>query len=85
VDAADKDKIESAMKDLEEALKGDDKDAINAKTEALMTAAQKLGKMVYADKQAKEAAGAAGQDPSHDKPHDDNVVDAEFTEVKDKK
>jgi molecular chaperone DnaK len=84
VEAADKEKIEAAMKDLEEALKGEDKDAINAKTEALMTAAQKLGEMVYADKQAKEAAGAAtgGADHSHDKPHDDNVVDAEVKEVK---
>jgi molecular chaperone DnaK len=84
VEAADKEKIEAAMKDLEEALKGEDKDAINAKTEALMTAAQKLGEMVYADKQAKEAAGAAtgGADHSHDKPQDDNVVDAEVKEVK---
>jgi molecular chaperone DnaK len=84
VEAADKEKIEAAMKDLEEALKGEDKDAIHAKTEALMTAAQKLGEMVYADKQAKEAAGAAtgGADHSHDKPQDDNVVDAEVKEVK---
>jgi molecular chaperone DnaK len=83
VEAADKDKIEAAMKELEEALKGEDKEAIHAKTEALMTAAQKLGEMVYADKQAKEAAGAAGNaDHSHDKPHDDNVVDAEVKEVK---
>ena len=83
VEAADKEKIEAAVKDLEEALKGEDKDAINAKTEALMTVAQKLGEMVYADKQAKEAgAAAAGADHSHDKPHDDNVVDAEVKEVK---
>jgi molecular chaperone DnaK len=83
VEAADKEKIEAAVKDLEEALKGEDKDAIHAKTETLMTTAQKLGEMVYADKQAKEAAGAAGgANHSQDKPHDDNVVDAEVKEVK---
>ncbi|MFM2263185.1 MAG: hypothetical protein RI959_1861 [Pseudomonadota bacterium] len=86
LDAAEKDAIEAAVKELEEALKGEDKDAIQAKTETLMTAAQKLGEMVYADKQAKEAAGAAtggaGGDHSQDKPHDDNVVDAEVKEVK---
>src|SRR2546427_10565839 len=44
--------IESAVKDLEEALKGEDKDAIDAKTTALMTASQKLGEKMYADAQA---------------------------------
>jgi len=96
VDAADKEKIEVALKDLEEAIKGDDKSVIEAKTEALMTSSQKLGEKVYADSQAAQAAAAAaaagagqagpagngGADSSKAKAADDNVVDAEFKEVK---
>ena len=80
IDAAEKTAIEAAAKDLEEALKGDDKDAIDAKTEALMTASQKLGEKVYADMQAQQAAAGAGAEQA--KPQDDNVVDAEVKEVK---
>ena len=62
LDAGEKEKIETALKDVEEALKGDDKAAIEAKTEALMTASQKLGEKIYADAQAAQAAaGAAGR------------------------
>jgi molecular chaperone DnaK len=92
LDAGEKEKIEAALKDVEEALKGEDKAAIEAKTEALMTASQKLGEKMYADAQAAAAAagaaeGAAHQAPPHAeaKPADDNVVDADFKEVKDKK
>ncbi len=88
LDAAEKEKIEAALKEVDEALKGDDKATIEAKTEALMTASQKLGEKMYADAQA--AAGAAagpgaaagGEAPQQAKPADDNVVDAEFKEVK---
>ncbi|MDO9006385.1 MAG: molecular chaperone DnaK [Aquabacterium sp.] len=87
LDAAEKEKIEAAIKDVDEAIKGDDKDDIEAKTNALMTASQKLGEKMYADMQA--AQGAAGGAPggeaegaSEAKPADDNVVDAEFKEVK---
>ena len=59
LEAGEKEKIETALKEAEEALKGDDKAAIEAKTEALMAASQKLGEKVYADAQA--AAGAALQ------------------------
>src|SRR5436190_11484837 len=61
LDAPAKEKIESALKDAEEALKGDDKGAIEAKTEALMQASQTLGEKVYAESQAAQqaAAGAA--------------------------
>src|SRR5205807_3831527 len=52
LDAPAKEKIESALKDAEEALKGDDKAAIEAKTEALMQASQTLGEKVYAQAQA---------------------------------
>ena len=85
LDAGEKEKIEVAMKELEEAMKGDDTAAIESKTEALMTASQKLGEKVYADMQAQQAAaGAAGAEASgaSAKPADDNVVDAEVKEVK---
>ena len=83
VEAGDKEKIEAAVKEVEEALKGEDKDQILAKTEALMTVAQKLGEMVYADMQAQQAAAASGSAPDgNQKPDDDNVVDAEVKEVK---
>ena len=87
LEAGEKDKIEAALKDAEEAIKGEDKAEIDAKTEALMTASQKLGEKVYAEQQAAQAAaGAAGAAPGAEqasaKPADDNVVDAEFKEVK---
>jgi molecular chaperone DnaK len=91
LEAAEKEKIEAAIKDVEEAIKGSDKDDIEAKTNALMTASQKLGEKMYADMQAAQgAAGAAGAgaEGAHAagaeeaKPADDNVVDAEFKEVK---
>jgi molecular chaperone DnaK len=88
LDAGDKGKIEAAIKELEEALKGEDKAAIESKTEALMTASQKLGEKMYADAQAAAAqaggAGAApgGQQASSGPAADDNVVDAEVKEVK---
>lgn len=94
LDAADKDKIEAAIKDLEETLKSsDDKAAIEAKTEALMTASQKLGEKVYEKAQAEQAAAGAGagadfqqaEAAPQGKPADENVVDAEFKEVKDSK
>jgi molecular chaperone DnaK len=81
LDAGEKEAIEAAIKDVEEALKGEDKADIDAKTEALMTASQKLGEKVYADMQAAQAAGGAAAAPEA-KPADDNVVDAEVKEVK---
>jgi molecular chaperone DnaK len=82
IDAAEKSAIEAAIKEVEEAVKGDDKEAIEAKTEALMTVSQKLGEKMYADMQAQQAAaGAAGPDAGA-RPADDNVVDAEVKEVK---
>jgi molecular chaperone DnaK len=88
LDAGEKDKIEAAAKALEEVLKGEDKDAIEARTNELMTASQKLGEKMYADMQANQAAqaaaaGAGGADAGASaKPADDNVVDAEVKEVK---
>jgi molecular chaperone DnaK len=88
LEAGEKEKIEAAIKDVEEALKGDDKAVIEEKGAALMAASQKLGEKMYADQQAKDAAaqaaaGAAdGADTAQAKPADDNVVDAEVKEVK---
>ncbi len=59
LDAGEKEKIEAALKDVEEALKGDDKTAIEEKTNALMTVSQKLGEKMYADMQAQQSAQAA--------------------------
>ena len=64
-----------------------DKAEIDAKVEALSTASQKLGEKMYADAQAAQAAAAgaagdAGQAGAGAKPADDNVVDADFKEVK---
>ena len=91
VGADEKAAIESAAKDLEEAIKSDDKARIEAKTEALAKVSQKLGERMYADAQGAQSgaqAGAqAGAQPGggDGKKADENVVDAEFTEVKDKK
>ena len=88
IDAAEKEKIEAAIKDLEAALKGDDKAAIDDKSAALMTASQKLGEKMYADMQAKQAAeggaapGETQAEPQSNAAQDDNVVDAEVKEVK---
>jgi len=82
--AEEKTAIETAVKDAEEVVKGDDKDAIEAKTEALATAAQKLGEKMYAAEQAKAQAAQGGGQPEA-KADDADVVDAEFTEVKDDK
>jgi molecular chaperone DnaK len=89
LDAAEKEKIESAIKDAEGVLKSEDKAEIDAKAQALAQAAQTLGQKMYAEQQAQaqaqagQAQGQPGQAESGKK--DENVVDAEFTEVKDKK
>ena len=85
VTAEEKTAIEAAMKECEDAVREGDKDAIEAKTNALAQASHKLAEKMYQEEQAKGSAqpGAAdnggGQSPA-----DDNVVDAEFEEVKDK-
>src|SRR6185312_7917739 len=94
VDGAERGRIESAMSDVRTALKSDDKGAIEKKTEQLAQAASALAQKAYAD--AGAGAGAAGAGPSADagasagaggasKGGKDDVVDAEFEEVKDKK
>ncbi len=83
LDAATKEAIEGAIKELEEALKGDDKSVIDSKMSALATAAQKLGEAMYASQQTNATAGASSEATSDQKSGDD-VVDADFKEVKDK-
>jgi molecular chaperone DnaK len=91
LEGGEKEKIESALKELEEAMKGNDKAAIDAKTQALAQASQKLGERVYADAQAKNAQGSAQPQPEGSAAQGEaakdegNVVDAEYEEVKDKK
>jgi molecular chaperone DnaK len=89
LDAAEKEKIEAAVKEVEEALKSDDKDTIEAKTMAMMTASQKLGEKMYAGMQgggaeaaAQAAAGAAAGAGEAKGGKNDDVVDADYKEVK---
>ncbi len=83
--ADEKSKIEAALKDAEGAMKSDDKAQIDAKAEALAQAAQKLGEKMYADAQKAQGAQAGEDAKASSKSDEGNVVDAEFTEVKDKK
>jgi molecular chaperone DnaK len=89
LDAGEKEKVEAAIKSVEDALKGDDKDAIESATTALMTASQKLGEKMYAsmagaaggaEAQAAGAGGAGGGEAKAAK--NDDVVDADYKEVK---
>ncbi|MDR0563820.1 MAG: molecular chaperone DnaK [Azoarcus sp.] len=96
VTADDRAKIEAAIKEAEEALKSDDKALIEAKSQALAAASQKLGEAMYAQHQQSAgaqqpgaqpegAAGGGGGNSGGSKAAEADVVDAEFTEVKDKK
>ena len=80
VSAEEKTAIESAIADLQEVVKTDDKDTIEAKTNALTELSGKLAERVYAQKA--EAEGGEAPEASSEAPADD-VVDAEFEEVKD--
>jgi molecular chaperone DnaK len=80
----DKEKIEAALTELEEAIKGDDKEAIDAKTQALMEASAKLMEIAQAKQQAQGAPEGEAPEADGAAPADD-VVDAEFEEVKDDK
>ena len=77
LEASEKEAIEAAVKELEEVLKSGTKEEIDAKAEALSAASQKLGEKMYADMQAQ-----AGAEEAPSKPADDDVVDADFKEVK---
>jgi len=81
----DKEKIEAALTELETAIKGDDKEAIDAKTQALMEASAKLMEIAQAKQQAQGAPEGAEQATDAGAAPADDVVDAEFEEVKDDK
>jgi molecular chaperone DnaK len=89
VESADRAACESAIKEVEEAVRGEDKAVIDKKVEALMAAAQKIGEKLnkaaaeagQAQQQAAGQAGA-GQQASSGKAADDDVVDADYKEVK---
>lgn len=83
--AEEKAAIEKALGELEAAVKGDDKEAIEAKMNALSQASAPLAQKMYAEQPAPNAEGAAKADTNSDKPAGDDVVDAEFEEVKDNK
>jgi molecular chaperone DnaK len=88
VEAGEKDRIEAAIKDLEQAMKGEDKAAIEAKTQALAEASAKMAERLYAQSGAAGAGGAGaagGSSTEGRKAGDEDVVDAEFEEVKDDK
>jgi molecular chaperone DnaK len=91
LDAGEKEKIDTAIAELEATLKTGDKAEIDAKVAALSAASQKLGEKMYADEQAQQqAAGGgaegAGQPGGGDSgAKQDDVVDADFKEVKDAK
>ena len=87
LDAAEKEKIEAAIKELEEATRTDDKDDIKKKTDTLMEASHKMAEQMYAQAKAAESPGAtetAGAENAEGK-EKENVVDAEFEEVKENK
>jgi len=84
VDAGERTAIENAMAALKETLKTDDVEAIQQKTQALAQASMKLGEAMYKASQAQAGAEGAPK-PEGEAPKDDNVVDAEFSEVDDNK
>ena len=82
LDDAEKTAIETALKEVEEVLQSDDKEAIETKTAVLADASQKLGEKVYAAEQAEKNTQTAKPDQASEKTVDGDVMDAEFEEVK---
>jgi molecular chaperone DnaK len=82
IDAALKGEIEAAVAETKTAIEGGDAEAMKEKATALAQIAMKLGEAIYKEEQA---AGASAGSASEDAPADDNVVDAEFSEVEDDK
>ena len=81
VSDADKKAIEDASSDLKEAIKGTDTEDIKKKTETLVQASMKLGEAIYKSEEKKEGSSKEG-DKNDEGKKDDNVVDADFEEVK---
>ena len=86
VEANEKQNIDAAINALKEVLKGDDKAAIETRTDTLATAAAKMTERLYAQKEpGAQAPGSDGSGAKDAKGAKDDVVDAEFEEVKDEK
>ncbi len=85
LDASEKSQLEEALKAAEDAMKSGDKDAIESRTQALTQAAQKLGEKMYAEQPSGGEQAAAGASARSGRADENDVVDAEFEEVKDKK
>jgi molecular chaperone DnaK len=85
VSSEEKSAIESAVSELQEAVKGNDKDLIESKTQALTELSGKLAERVYAQKADNSAEGASQNESDSAGSKGDDVVDAEFEEVKDDK
>jgi molecular chaperone DnaK len=85
VTADEKSGIEAAIKAAEEAIKGGDKDAIEARSKALAEASHKLAEKMYSQQQAQSGGTQPQPESGGAKPEDGNVVDAEYEEVKDQK
>lgn len=75
----EKSKIESDLTALKEALKGEDKDDIQSKSQALMQSSMKIGEMMYKDMQQNQTSG--DQNSSQEQSKDDNVVDGDFKDL----
>ncbi|MGD8309736.1 MAG: Hsp70 family protein, partial [Chromatiales bacterium] len=84
VESDEKESVERAIKELEEAMKGEDKDQIEAKTKALTDVSSKMAERLYAQQGGGEGGGGA-EGGAESKEAGDDVVDAEFEEVKDDK
>ncbi len=82
LEPSEKEAIEAAIKEVEDVMKDGDKETIEAKTNALMEASQKLGEKVYAAQQAEANTESAQPSNQGEKTVDGDVVDAEFEEVK---
>jgi len=80
---SDKAGIEAALDELRAVKDGDDKDEIQKKTEAAITASMKLGEAIYKEQAEADGAAAAAEDGADTGPGDDGVVDADFEEVDD--
>jgi molecular chaperone DnaK len=82
VDSSLKEEIEAAVAEAKTAIEGGDAEAMKAKTEALAQAAMKLGQAIYEKTQGTPEAGAQSADATAEAaPADEEVVDAEFSEV----
>ena len=83
IDAGLKSDVEAAIAETKTALESDDVDAINAKAQALTEVAMKMGQQIYEKEQATGAGDAASGEGAAAASQDDDVVDAEFSEVDD--